>query len=777
MKVKEFFITRYGPLGNNSPFRLANFNLFFGKNEEGKTLTIDALVKLLLERDIKGFEHIDRVKENPEGYVIVEEDKDKEIKLPEKGNLSEFTGLTSSECRNIFVIRNSDLSIARESEFYTNVTDRLTGLRTEDISLIKKKLQELGKLTRADSTAELSDKKDFGNVKSRVNDAYKLLGEIDRLQEEIRKEKFDELEELSVETGEEQERIKQQTESLEDARKREKYEKGKEALDNLKKSLEELKGLEIYNEEDGQLWRDCEKDIKTFDGRKKELLAELKEKENRFKETSEKLSEVKRDFRVFNERKRKIDDGIKRELEKYEMGVEEAKSEETKNKFYIVAAIASAILLSISILGVITNPLPIFYGLIALFLASTAIFVGLRFSLIQKRAHLNAVFERIKLACSKFELDAENAKEIYSKIQKFEEEHDKRTNKLQEMKREKENLEGEIKKLREERIPKEKRGSEDAKDKIEKIKIKSGEDSLEEYAKKLNLKQSLEELKGKQESILGSHLGKKSEKIEENISYWDEEIRNLEEYKDKAEDLKYSETVVSELKETKQKLEEKLRGINDKMVSLRGKMREVERKANEILRLEAEYLYCKASVDLGAVKDKLEGFIDENENNKNSVLEVMKIFEEIEAEEREKVSELFGKDSSVSKYFNEITNGLYEEVTFNQEIEKIEVKRRDGVILEAEKLSGGAYDQLYLSIRLALGEKLLKSKKGFFIMDDPFIKADPDRLQRQIETLKKISESGWQIMYFSAKGEIKDALKGDISCGTINYIEIQSIFS
>ncbi|GAI39684.1 unnamed protein product, partial [marine sediment metagenome] len=27
-------------------------------------------------------------------------------------------------------------------------------------------------------------------------------------------------------------------------------------------------------------------------------------------------------------------------------------------------------------------------------------------------------------------------------------------------------------------------------------------------------------------------------------------------------------------------------------------------------------------------------------------------------------------------------------------------------------------------------------------MDDPFVKADPDRLQRQIETLKSISESG-----------------------------------
>lgn len=62
-------------------------------------------------------------------------------------------------------------------------------------------------------------------------------------------------------------------------------------------------------------------------------------------------------------------------------------------------------------------------------------------------------------------------------------------------------------------------------------------------------------------------------------------------------------------------------------------------------------------------------------------------------------------------------------------------------------------------------------------MDDPFIKADPDRLQRQIKALKKISELGWQVMYFSAKGEIKDALEEDIREGATNYVEVQGIFS
>ena len=773
MKIKEFSIIRYGPLPNTGKISLHNFNLLWGKNEDGKTLTIDALVKLLLGRNVRDFERIDRVEENPEGYVIIEDDKGKEFKLPERGNLTKIADLTPSECRNIFVIRNSDLSIARESEFYTNVTDHLTGLRTEEISKIKEILREMGKITPTGMFRDIKDEK----LKTRVENANKLIKEIKSLSNRIKERGFDELEEKSVRLEEEIKRVEQELKSLEDARKREKYEKGKKALDNLKEALEKLKDLDIYNEKDEQLWRDSEKDIKRYSEEREKLLAELKEKKKELKEVREELKEVEREFQVLDKRKRKIDDEVKPELKNYEREVGEVKSKETKNKFYTVAAIASAILLSISILGLAINPLPIFYGLVVFFLMSTIIFGGLRFTFTQKRAHLNTVFEGIKLTCSIFELDGKDAKEIYSKIQKFEEEYEKKTSELQEIRRKKENLEGEIKKLQEERIPKEEKKIKDAEKKINEIKEKSGEKSMEEYIKKLESKRKLERKIEEQKNVLKTLFGEKSKELERNISYWDEEVGKLEEYKDKAKYVKYySETTASKLEKKKQELEQELETLKENMKSIQKEMEEVERKANEILRLEEEYLHCKTLVDLEAIKDKLQRFIDENERNKDDVLKLIEIFEEIEAEEKEKVSELFGKESPISRYFNEITDGLYEKVTFNQEIGKIEVKRKDGVILEAEKLSGGAYDQLYLSIRLALGEKLLKGKKGFFIMDDPFIKADPDRLRRQIEILKKICKLGWQVIFFSAKGEIKEILEEDFKTG-VNCVEIQGIFS
>jgi uncharacterized protein YhaN len=62
-------------------------------------------------------------------------------------------------------------------------------------------------------------------------------------------------------------------------------------------------------------------------------------------------------------------------------------------------------------------------------------------------------------------------------------------------------------------------------------------------------------------------------------------------------------------------------------------------------------------------------------------------------------------------------------------------------------------------------------------MDDPFIKADTDRLANQLNVLKRISEEGWQILYFTAKDEVKNALKEDLASSRIGYHEIENIFS
>lgn len=765
MKIKEFQITLYGPLQSTDRILLDNFNLLWGKNEEGKTLIIDALIKLLIGSDTKIFENIDRVEEEPFGYVVIEDHNSKEIKIPEKGyrrNLIHLTGLTPSEFRNIFIIRNSDLSIIRESEFYINVTDKLTGLKTEDISKIKNKLLEIGNLT---PTGDFKDDIKSGKLKTRLNEAKRLKEKIIRLENEIKKEKLDKLEEELVKSKEEMENINKQIEILEKARKKEKFEIGKKALNDLKEALKKFEHLKIYNEKDWQLWRDCEKRIEECISQKEKILNELKEEKIRLRELEETLNEIERNFKILEEKKKKIDEEIRPELKIYQSKNEEIAQQKTKDKFFTYVGIITTFLLSLSLIGIFFVSSPLFYTLTILFLIITIISGFLKFQFIRNKAQLAQIFEKIKFLLSELKIEDINL---------FEEEYKKKYEELKQKQKEKEKVNEKINELTHKIILEIESKIKEAERFIEEIKKKSKKESLKEYEETLQLKQDLEKVIEKNQAILKSYFGEKNEKLEEKIAYWKKEIEKFEEYVDKALNVKYDETVEVNLKNRKEKLKEKIDNLTIKMKNLYEKMKEIEREANKVLQLD-EFLYCNTLVELKEIEKKLQKFIEEIENKQIMILEVKKIFEEIEREEVKKVSELFGKESPVSHYFTEITDRRYEEVIFDQEERKIKVKLKNGKFLDPEKLSSGTYDQLYFSIRLALGEKLLKGKKGFFILDDPFIKYDPYRLKRQIEMLRKLSELGWQIIYFSAKGEIKDILDEEIKIGAIKYIELQQM--
>jgi len=775
VKIKEFLINRYGPLKIKKPILLDNFNLIWGKNEEGKTLTIEALIKLLIGEDIKNFENINRIEEKPEGYVIIKDSNGKEIKFPEKkkkSNLLQFTNLTSQEFRNIFIIRNSDLSISKESEFYTNITGRLTGLRTNEICKIKNKLLEIGNLT---PSGEFKDDKPE-KLKSKLKEARELLEKILQLENKIQENRFDQLEKDLIKLKEEIEKIDKKLEILEIARKREKYEIGKKALEKLKESLEKLKDLENYNDKDWELWKDCEKVIKEYISQKEDELKKLKEKEIELKEINEELNAIERDFRIFEEKKKKINSQILPELINYRYESEKIVQQKVKDKFFTYLGIFSIVLLVIALIGIVFNPSLLFYVLIFNFLIIALISGFFKFQFIKNKAQLAEKFEKIRFSFLELGMEVENIEKIFINLKKIEEDYKKISEKLRELEIEKRKIDEEIKNLKEIKIPEIEKKIQKAKENIEEIRKKSKDETLEKYQEKLELKKELENFIGEEKSILRTHFGERSKKLEDNIVYWEEEIKKLEKYADKEVSVKYNETEEEVLKNKKRELEEKAKELTNKLENFKEKMKEIEKEVNKVLNFD-EYLYCNTLVDLKKLKERLKEFVEGNENRRAIVLEVKKILEEIENEEIQKISELFGRDSDISKYFAEITEGKYEEVIFDEETKKIKVKLKEGTLLEPEKLSGGAYDQLYFSIRLALGEKLLKENKGFFILDDPFIKSDPYRLRKQIEMLKKISKLGWQIIYFSAKGEVKEILDEEIKKGTIKYIEIQEVLA
>lgn len=779
MRIKEFSIRRYGPLPDTGRVALANFSLLYGENEHGKTLTIDALIKLLLHRGRKHrkpFEdaNIDRVDEDPDGYLIIEHEG-KETKFSGKEDLADIPCVNSRDYRNIFIIRNSDLSIASEPEFYRNVTDRLTGLRTEEIAEIKKQLQELGKLTNPSSVATLRDVADE-SLKTGTRNAEELIAEIEALEEEITQDQLDKLEEGLFTTKEETNEVNLRIATLEDARKRKDYEKGNEAYQSLISDQQKLNELGVYTAAEVERWYGYERDIGNLTRGVEGLRREVESEKLKLQEEERLLREEKLELQVLRERKTRIDNEIQPDIKNYEMEVGKAKSGETRSKFLTPGAIASAVLLSISILALTMNPSPLFYGLLTLFLICTSIFAIPRLLSARAKGHLAGVFERIKVAASKFELAAESPQEILQNIESFDAEYSKKQSKVESMRTQVSILESQIRRWTETDIPKMESQLHEARKAIENLMQKSKVKTLEEYRQKLDLKSTYEKSISTQIGILENQFGSKGEELQENLSHWREEIDALKEYENKAKDIPYDEKAMSQLKEDLQRRRGKEQQLESKLSHFQEQLREIERKTNDIPQPRSDHFYCNTSIDLNTIKNELSAFVNGVETEKDNAVKAITIFEDLQREEEEKISTLFGKDSPISQHFSEITGGVYQEVEFAQdETKKIKVTLEDGNVLHAEQLSGATYDQLYLSIRLALGEKLLKGSRGFFIMDDPFIKADKERLQRQIDILNRISQSGWQIIYFTAKDEVKDALKQDIENGNVSYMELPSI--
>jgi len=776
MKLKEFSIIRYGPLENLNKIKLNDFNLIWGKNECGKTLTIDGLVKLLFNKTGKDFENLERVQEVPEGYVVLVDEKGNEYKIPEKGDLPKISGLSATECNNIFIVRNSNLSVAhdlsKESMFYESITDKLTGLETERIAKISEKIKEIARLT--DKSLEFQDVKDE-KLKTRINEANKLIEEIDQLIQEVKEKGLDELEEKKVELKEQLETIEEEIKKLEALRKREKYEKGDEALTILKKLMDEIKELDVYNENDAKLWNDLEKELDMYSSQKQKKEKELEVKVKELEKADEKYKELSEEFKSYEEKKKKIDEEIKPEMSRFNSSRDVNKLEK-KNKVFTVSMIISIVILAISVVGIVFNKSLLFYVLTAVSSIAVAAFGGLKYKVIKDQDQVINKFEEFKAKLQTLGLMADTLGEIYENIKNYEVWYETKLKEFNRAFLDKEKIKLQINDLKNKEIAEIEQHIKNIQEKIEKLKEKSKETSLESYNEKLKLKNEIKNTIGKQETILKSHFGYVGKSLEEAIPYWENEIKKLEIYKDNFPEDKFSEDLLTNLKNNENKYKNEYEEVHNNTKLIQKMFEDIEGRVNKIL-LPEEHLFCETSTDLEAIKKLLSDFVNTHENNRNNALVVLSIFEELEREEKGKISSLFGQNSLVTKYFKEITDGLYDEVTFDSNENKIKVRRKDKVVLDAYQLSGGAYDQLYFSIRLALGRTLLKDRFGFFIMDDPFVKSDFERLNRQMNLLKKIANSGWQIIYFSSKDEIKDLLKEEIANKTINYVELSPLFS
>ncbi len=756
MRIKEFHIIRYGPLSFKSPITPGPFSVIFGKNEEGKSLTIDALVKLLFGRKLTEFSRIDRVAHLPEGYVLIERQGGDSQKLPESGFLTDVTGLTQRECSNIFIIRNSNLSISKQDDFFTDITDRLTGLKTAEIARIKTALFEMARLTPGETFRDIKGEK----LKTRLDRASSLIEQIEALIEEMKSSGFDELYEKKVLLDEHIAGLSFNLENLEDARRRELFEKCSGALDTIEVNELRLAELAAFTEKDEQEWRNCENSIAHLEKERADTTRMIGEKESVLMDVSEKFEDKRRSQQILDEKREIINNEIRPRIRYMKARSAEIAAQASKSRFTTALFAAVAALTGLSLMGAVFTREAYFFYICVFFLFGFITVSAFKLILLRKKGKLDSELREVNMLLSTYGMNAGNLELVLENVQKFEDNCTFLSNEVNELLGEVNGLKGTIQALKTQRLQTIESSIMAEKDRIRKIQESNGLTTLGQFTDKLRQNKKLHAEIQERQALLRELLGEESDsKRDAHTRYWKSRVEGLRQYREKAEGVTFNEEELLRVKDELNRKNEEREKYDDEIVQCRRKLEEVEREVNSVLDQGGEHLPCATTVDLEAVKKLLAEFIDAWETIRENVLAVLNLFEQIEQEEKEKVQGLFGPASSVTGYFKDITGGRYTQVLYNREAASIDVRRENGEVLSAEKLSSGAYDQLYLSVRLALGSSLLKDNRGFFIFDDPFIKADPDRLERQFRTLVGIAERGWQVLFFSAKGEIEELVE------------------
>ncbi|MCH7587541.1 MAG: AAA family ATPase [Chloroflexi bacterium] len=106
----------------------------------------------------------------------------------------------------------------------------------------------------------------------------------------------------------------------------------------------------------------------------------------------------------------------------------------------------------------------------------------------------------------------------------------------------------------------------------------------------------------------------------------------------------------------------------------------------------------------------------------------------------------------LGSYLKRLTNGRYDQATVGDDlgIQIIHVSKSEPI--EVSELSRGTQDQVYFAARLALADLVFHGAKPPLLLDDPFVKFDPQRRDAALELCKDIAAEG-QIILFTHHDE------------------------
>lgn len=236
---------------------------------------------------------------------------------------------------------------------------------------------------------------------------------------------------------------------------------------------------------------------------------------------------------------------------------------------------------------------------------------------------------------------------------------------------------------------------------------------------------------------------------------------------------RFSATQKNQLNQQLIATKQHLAQIGQNLIQVTNQLSDLEKQAQQIL---VTWLdpppVCQSRPDLVNLHQNLTAFITDYQHRQQLALTAIATLTTINQTEQAQVSQLFPSGGLASQYLRQITNQKYQDIIFDQQQLKIFIRDQAGNLINPHQLSAGAYDQLYLAIRLNLAQRLLGNRPGFLILDDPFIRADAKRLENQLQILQQLCQQGWQLLYFTAKNEVVTALESAINNKTVKFFSL-----
>lgn len=756
MRLRSAEIDRYGPLRDCRPTHEDGLTVLSGPNEAGKTLYLEALLRLLEPEVADVLDPEIRVEAEPAGRVVLEHDGDR-FEFPGEATLSEVSEIEPAHLQSVFIVRDNDLALPREQEYYTSLIEKLGDIHTTEIDAIQAALKERGRLT--DRRLNISSDQSVDNAGGVRDDAASLASEIREYTETIDAEGLDELETRQLRLKRELQDVRDDLATQERRQTAAEYERLSDQLDAYREMAESLAELEDYDRERLEELRDLEGEIASDRQELGNVEQELEETRAKVSRTEGPLVEYEDELAELEPREGDVEEARDslESLPNQRQGAKGADDRRTVAKYATVAGLLGAGMAGAA--GAVTGSLPAFglgAALLVVALIGGVVYRSATQDLVAAESAREAVLETARDAG----LEVESVEDVAPQVTAFETDLDRvrgnvnetrgtleaHRDRLDDLDEKREGLDSAIEGQRAELA-----------DALE----AAGVESVEEFADRVEQREELEsDQRPARQSLVDAFGDPGTGDVDEQVAAWEEDLEAMVADLDlgSVDAEAFAEDELQRLSQRVDELEDELAGLDQRLGDHQDRLDEFDRQASRIRTEpfvgEAVELATRTRQGLESLAGRLEQVVHRIEADADLSRKALAVFDALESREEQKLTELFDPDGPASETFSRLTGGRYTEVDYDPDSHDLQVERGDGRTFGPTVLSQGTTDQLYFATRVSLAQQLLGSEPGFLLLDDPFLAADPERLTCGFESLVELADRGWQILYCTAKEEV-----------------------